>query len=396
MRYELGEIGEFRSCWRRSSHCANTAPDGDTLVPVRMPKVKPRSKVRKSPKSAPKAACPASEQTKEEPEESSPATFTAPVANMGINLPAEGQDTISSAGSESSSFADTPSSTEEGFSDASCPEPVLREASTFQHGLPFFDPSSPTDVRHNLAQKNSTQQSANLGQGRTTFIGPNPFGSAATHGEAQRSLPFRDRYHFGSSSMQGYPSQKFPRRPYNHQSTASRRFTNPRRPNGTLTRSPPARPVAPKVENIRHQPFAASSSGLVGAFSAGVDYSRWQTDDLWNAQTERSMYTAVADPSVSLLPSTIGSFSSGYSDASFSNGLNLDTWNGGNQALMQPCHQGLDEERQRRLNIQAIGIPGYQPLDMNTLSSGNPDMPNQFLFTANQPTDNFTGYRAQI
>ncbi|CAD6563873.1 MAG: hypothetical protein ASARMPREDX12_000123 [Alectoria sarmentosa] len=358
MQYERGQI------------------DGDTLVPVQMPK--PRSKVRKAPKSAVKAATEPSEQVKEEAEETSSTTFNVPIANMGINVQIEDRDRSLSEGSEPYTLADTSSSTVEVAPGASCPEPIACEVGTIQHGLPLFGSPSPRDRCHSSAQEDWTLRSADLGRGHQTVTQPNPFGSVAIPGDAQRSLPLRGRERVGSSWMQSFPGQEFP---YCECETAGRRVANAMLPTQIISRKPPARPVAPTVGEIRHPTFAASSSGLVGAFSTGADYSRGQTNDLWNAQWEPSTYTAVADPSVSLLSSTNGSFSSGYSDAIFSNGLRMDSWNDGNPARMPPSHQGLDGELQHRLNLEANGVPGYQLLDMNMPCSGNADLAHQLLYT---------------
>lgn len=300
---------------------------------------------------------------------------------MGIKLQIDEDDISLSEVSEPSILADTSSSTEEVIPNASYPEPTLCKARATRHGLPFSDSLSPTDISHSSVKENWTSQSVNMGQDSTIFTRPNPFASVATPGEAQRSMPLHGQCYFGSSSMQTFPNQEFLGRQYDQESTASERVANRMRPKQTFTCSLPTRPVAPKVENLRHSTFAASSTGLVGAFPTDADYSSWQVNDLYNAQVESSMYTAVADPSISLLPSTNGSFSSGYSDASNSTGLQLDTWNGGNQGLM-PYDEGLDEG----LNLQAGNVPGYQALGINPSSAGNPDLANQFFYTTNLGT----------
>ena len=356
MEFERGECGEFRTSWQRSSRCANTASDADTLVPIQMPKS--RCKSRNALKSGVKAASPPSEQVKQEPGETSPTTCNAPVANMGIDVQIKEGEMDVNEGSEPTILADTSSSTEDFAPDASCPEPTLCEAPINQHGLPFFDSPSPQS-HYNSAQESWTPQSANLGpEDPTMFTHPNPSGSIATPSEAQRSLPLHCQYRFGSSSMQSFPSQEFVRRQYDHESTAPQRVANGMCPDRTFTRAPPAWPVAQKVENIRHPMWAASSTGMVGIVGL-------QTDELWRAQMERSMYTAVADPSVSLLPSTNGSFSSGYSEAGPYSGLQLDNWNDGDQNAMPQYYQGLNEDLQRGLNLQAANISLYYPSSVN-------------------------------
>ncbi|KAL9072785.1 MAG: hypothetical protein Q9161_003326 [Pseudevernia consocians] len=356
--------------------------DADTLVPIQMPKS--RCKGRKAFKSGVKAASPRREQVKEEPGETSPTTCNAPVANMGINVHINEGEMDVNEESEPSILADTSSSTEDFTPDASYPDPTSCEARMNQHELSFFD----------SAQGIWNPQLANLGQeDPTMFTHPTHFGSIATPSEA---LPLHGQYRFGSSSMQSFPNQEFVRRQYDHESTAPQRLANGMCPDQTLTRAPPARPVAQKVETIRHPMWAASSSGLVG-----VDYSSWQTDELWRAQMEPSMYTAVADPSVSLLPCTNGSFSSGYSVAGPSSGLQLDNWNDGNQNAMPQYYQGPEEglqldnwndgnqnatpqyyqgpeeELQQRLNLRAANIPPYHPSSVNAPCGGNPDLANR-------------------
>ncbi len=307
-------------------------------------------------------------------------TCNAPVANMGINVHGKEEDMTLDEGSEPTILPDTsssPESTELVASDASCPEPISCESRTIQHGLPFYD--SPSPIRHNSSvQESWTPQSADLGQDPAIFTHPNLFGSVATPIEAQRSLPLQDQFRFGSSSMQSFPSQEFVHGQYGHEST----IANGMGPEGTFTRDLPARPVAPKVENIRYPTFAASSTGLAGAFPSNFDYSSWQSDDPWHTQAEPSMYTADADPSGSLLPSTYGSFSSGYSDGTFSSGLPLDTWSNGTQSLTPQYHHGLDEDLQQRGNIQALGSAPHQPLSVNAPSGGNPDLAIKSLNTA--------------
>ena len=370
MEFERGECGEFRTSWQHSSRCANTASDADTLVPIQMPKS--RCKGRKAFKSGVKAASPRREQVKGEPGETSPTTCNAPVANMGINVHINEGEMDVNEESEPSILADTSSSTEDFTPDASYPDPTSCEARMNQHELSFFDSLSPKS-QYNSAQGIWTPQLANLGQeDPTMFTHPNHFGSIATPSEAHKSLPLHCQYRFGSSSMQSFPNQEFVRRQYDHESTAPQRLANGMCPDQTLTRAPPARPVAQKVETIRHPMWAASSSGLVG-----VDCSSWLTDELWRAQMEPSMYTAVADPSVSLLPSTNGSFSSGYSVAGPSSGLQLDNWNDGNQNAMPQYYQGPEEELQQRLNLRAANIPPYHPSSVNAPCGGNPDLANR-------------------
>lgn len=52
---------------------------------------------------------------------------------------------------------------------------------------------------------------------------------------------------------------------------------------------------------------------------------------------------------------------------------------------MPPYHQGVDEDVQHCLNLQAVGMPWYEPLSLNTPSSGNPDLANQVLPTRFRP-----------
>lgn len=403
MQFKRGEIGEFHSSWRRSLGCANTVSDADTLVYVQMPK--PRSKaVRKTPQSPVKAAGPPSAQLKREPEVSSSTMCNAPVANMGTNVQIEDEDLDLSEGSAPSIYADTSptsSSTEEVAPDKSYFKSELCGARTIQHGLPFISSLSPTDRDsvHNPVQENWTPQTASLGRGATVFPQPNYFGCVATPGEAPRLLPSRDQFRSGSSSTQSFPNQEVPRRRYDNESAASQRAANQMRPNERFTRASAARPVGPKVEITCPQPFAASSSGLAGAFP---DYSSWQTNNLWNAQIEPSIYTAVADPSASLVSSITGSFSSGYNDASLSSGLQWDTWNRENQIAMPLSHQGFDEEFLQHLNLQRGGVSylGYQPLEMNTPSGDNSGLANQYPYTADVRTehkfDPFSQHQRQL
>lgn len=339
-----------------------------------MPKT--RCKGRKAPRPAVKAADPPSAQIKTEPEETSCTTYNAPVANMSIDVQVEEEDTTPSEGSEPGILVDTSSLTEEAAIDASCSEPILSESRTIQHGLPLLDSPTPLERQQNSAwwaQEKWTSLSAYLGQDPTAATYPNAFGLVMTPGEAQRDMPVPGQYRSESSSIQSFPSQAAHRQ-FDYESTASHGFANRMCPHGTFTRSPPDRPIAPKVENFCHPTFAASSTGLEGAWSADPDYQGLQTDSLWNAQIEPLVYTPAAHPS---MPCTNNSFSSVGSGTSFSSG---HTWNGGNQAPMPACHQGLDEDL-HHLNLRAVSAPQYQHLGVNTPSVGNPDLVNPYLYT---------------
>lgn len=95
------------------------------------------------------------------------------------------------------------------------------------------------------------------------------------------------------------------------------------------------------------------------------------------------MYTTVGDPSASLLPSANGSSNGGYSNATYSTGLPLDTWNDGNQGLQAPYNHGLGEDLNQNHGLQTVRFPEYQT---DTSSGGN--LESQFLYTA--------GYRTNI
>lgn len=382
MEYERGEIGKSYLSWCHSSSCANSNSDGDTLVSVQIPD--PRCKVRKAPKSIVKARSPPNKQVKQEPEEKSFTTCHAPMANMRSNVQIEDECVDLSEGSEPSILADTSSSTEEIAPDVSCPEPILCEARTIGHDLPFSGSPSPTSTRLNSVQDHWTPNPTNLGQDPAIFTHPNPFDPVVTSGQAPRFLPSCEPYRFGPSSMQSVPS-KIGRPQYDLESAASQRVANRMRPNETFTRNPPAEPIAQEVESVRHPTFAASSTGLVGAFSTDADYSSWQTGDLWNAQLEPSIRTAGATPDISYLLSTNGSFSSGYGDASFSSGLPLETWND------TPYRRGLDEDLQERLNLQTVRLPQHLPLGMETPSGGIPALANPSSYTTDFGTHSSLG-----
>ena len=382
IKFELGEIGEFPSTRGRPPFCINVASDADTLVSVRMPK--PRCKNRKASKSSAKVERPSSEQIKREPEEKSSRTCNAPTANMDINLQIEEDDLDPSELSEPSILADRSTSTEVA-PEASSPEPTLCKDGTIQHGLPFSDSLSATDSRHSSVKENWTPQSVNFGQDPIVFTHPNSSGSVATPGEARNAMPLYDQCYVGSSSMQSFHDQEFVRRQFNHESATSQRVANNMRPNQTFTRSLPVRPVARKAENICHQTFSASSTGLAGAFP-DADYPKWHANDLWNPQAESSMYMDVADPKISFLPSTNGSCSSGYSNASCSTGLQVDAWNDGNQGLLASYNHGLGENLGQQMNIQTVSNPGYQT---NTTSGGN--LSNHFMYAAECRTNTSVG-----
>lgn len=386
MKFENGEIGEFSSTRRRPPFCVNVASDGDTLVSVRMPK--PRCKNRKASKSSAKVERPSGKQIKREPEERSSTTCDAPTTNMDISLQIEEDDLDPSEVSEPTILGDRSSSTEEVAPDASCLEPTLCRARTIQHGLPFSDSLSPTDSRHSSVKENWTPQSVNFGQDPAVFTHPGSFGSVATRGEAQNAMPLYDQCYSGSSSMQSFSHQEVVRRQFDHESATSQRVANQMRPgpHQVFTRSLPIRPIARKAENICQQTFSASSSGLAGAFPIDADYPSWQANDLWNTQAESSMYMNVADPNTSFLPSTNGSCSSGYNNASYSTGLQVDTWNDGNQGLLAPYNHTFDENASQQLNLQTVNNPGYQT---DTMSGVN--LSNHFMYAADCRTNTSMG-----
>ena len=367
IKYEHGEMGDFHSSSRHAWCCANRASDGDTMVLVQMPKYRCKSKA------AVKTAKKNSKNIKKESKQRSSTSCNAPVANMRSHLQIQDSNMDLSEGSEPSIYADT-SSTIDGVSpDASCPRSMLYRTRAIQHGLPFHGTPGPSDRRHNSVQENWTPRSANLVQDLATSTNLNPSGCRATPDKARRSLPLREQYRFGSSSMQSLPNQVV-RSPFDNGSTG---VAHRMRPNQPFAYSPPARPFAPKVENVRSSRFAASSSGLVGAYPTDADYTSWQTEDRWNPQAVPSMYTPEGDLSASLLPCTNASFGSAYSDAAFSTAPQLDTWNDGNQMLMDPYCQSLDDDAQQRFGMQVVGDPRYQHLGMDTTARGNAGLANQ-------------------
>ena len=340
------------------------------MVSVQMPE--PRSKSRKARKSAIKAAKSYSMAVREKPtnpEQRNSSLCNAPVATMCIDLQTEDERQDPSEGSERWSRADTAPSTEEVGPDVSCPGPISCKGRTVQYMSPSFDSPGSKDRGHDSVQEDWTLPFANIPQSPAITTHPSPYSSVMTPGEAQRSLPLRGQYHCGSSSMQNFSSQ-VPRGQNKHRSTA--------RPPGAdqiVDCSPPARPVAPKVENARYPLFAGSSSGLVGVPPADTDYSGWRIEDHRSPQVEPSIFTAVDDPSASLLASTNGSFSSGYSGANTFSAPQLVSFDDGGRTMMQPYYQSLDEDSQRYYDTQAVGIPHYfyQRLDLDTPPGSNPD-----------------------
>lgn len=386
MQYERGEIGNRHPSWRHISPSANPASDEDTLISVEMPK--PRCKNRKARKSAVTAVSPSSEQVKQDVEERNPSACNAPIANMGITTQTEEEEVGASAGCDPSMLSVSSSSTEEVASDASSYEPGMCKSRTPQHGLPVFDSPSPTGRPHNLVQGNWFQQSANFRQDPTTFARSDTCGPFATPSEVQRVLPFRDQYRPGSPSTTSHPNQDLVHRQYDHDSA------NRMRPNRISTRSPSSRPCPPKTENVCHQTFAGSSTGFAGLWGPDADHLNWQTQNLWDAQIEPATYMDVADPGISFLPATNGSFGGDYGGASFSFGMQPDTWNDGNQALVPPNHHSLDEGIiQQRLNLQAVNAPQYQISSMN---GGNPDLADQFLYTTDFNTHTPAGTEDEL
>ena len=327
-----------------------------------MPKL--RCKSRKTPQSTVKAGTLLNKLAEKEANDECFRTQDAPIpiANMGINAQSEDECVGSSEGSEPSipAPADTLTSAEEIAPDTSGPESILScKVPTVQRDLPFSSLPPATSTRFNCVQDGWAPHQAHIGQDSTSSKHPNTFGTVMTAGEAQSFLPSHEDYPSKSSSMESFPSQVlYPQ--YDHESTASPRVAHRMHQNDTFSHDDIVRNIVPKVEIVRRPTFAASSSGLVGAFAIDAQYSSWQTDNLWHAQMEPSIYTAVADPTVGLLPSTNGSISSGYSDAS--SGPPLEAWN------KTPGHRGSVQEG---LNLQGATTPWHVPLGLRTSSSGS-------------------------
>lgn len=345
---------------------------------VQMPKA--RCKSRKAPKSAVKAAKASSKSVRKEskqPKQRHSLGCTAPVARMyDVEIEDEREDP--SEGSEPRNRADTTPSTEEISPDASCPEQISSKSRTVRHTSPSFDSPGPNDRRHDSALEDwsQTSRSVNVRQDPAPFMLPTSHNSVTTHGEAQISLPLQGQDLLRSSSMQNFPGQ-----------VASRQneYTSTARPQ--VIRSPPARPIAPKVDNFRYPELAGSSSGLSGVWPADTS---WQLEDHWSSQAEASMFTDVAEPSASFSASTNGSFSSGYSNANISGIPQLDTWDGWSQIMMQPHYQSLDENAQRAFGMQAAGTHRYpdERLGMDTRSGSVPNFPTPSLIPPNSRSRN--------
>ena len=334
--------------------------------------LKPRCKSRKAPKSAVKAAKASSKS--EEPKQRHSSVCTAPVAKMYIDVETEDERKDSNEWSEPRNRADTTSSIEEISPDASCPEQISSKTRTVGHtSLPSLDSPGPKDRRHDSALEDWSQtlRSVNIRQDPAVFTLRSPYDSVTTHGEVQMSPPLRGQDPLTSSSMQNFPAQ-----------VASRQneYTSTARPH--VIRSPPARPIAPKVENVHYPAFTGSSSGLSGVWPADTG---WQLEDHWGSRVESSVFTDVAEPSASFSTSTHGSFSSGYSDANVSGVPQLDNWDGWSQTMMQPHYQSLDENTQRAFGMQAVGTHRhpYQRLGTDTPSGGISNFPTLPLIPPN-------------
>ena len=323
-----------------------------------MPKL--RCKARKASQSTIKAATSLNKLAEKEADDECFRAQDAPIpiANMGINAQSEDECVGSSERSEPSipAPADTLTSAEEIAPDISGAESIKScKVPTVQRDLPFSALPPATSTRLNCVQDGWVPHQADIGQDPTSSEHPKTFGTVMTAGEAQSFLPSHEDYPSKLSSMESFPSQfRYPQ--YDHESTAPQRIAHRMHQNDTFN-------IVPKVEIVRRPTFAASSSGLVGAFAMDAQYSSWQTDNLWHARVEPSIYTAVADPTIGLLPSTNGSFSGGYSDAS--SGLPLETWN------KTPGHQGPVQEG---LDLQGAATPWHLPLGLRTSSCGSSNM----------------------
>ena len=323
-----------------------------------MPKL--RCKARKAPQSNVKAASSLNKLAEKKADDECFRAQDAPIpiANMGINAQPEDECVGSSEGSEPSipAPADMLTSAEDIAPDTSGPESIIScKVPTAQQNLPLSGLPPATSTHLNRVQDGWAPHQGDIGQDPTGSKHPNNFGTVMTAGEAQSFLPSHEDYPSKSSSMESFPSQVIYTQ-YDHESTAPQRVAHGMHQNDTFN-------IVPKVEIVRHPTFAASSSGLVGAFAIDAQYSSWQTDNLWHAQVEPSIYTAVADPTIGLLPSTNGSFSSGYSDAS--SGPALETWD---KTL---GHQGPVQEG---LNLHGAATPWHLPLGLRTSSCGSSTM----------------------
>ena len=326
-----------------------------------MPKL--RSKGRRAPPSTTKPATPLNKLAEKEAEDECCRAQHAPIpiANMGVNAQSEDECVGSSEGSEPSipAPADTFTPAEENAPDVSGPESISCQVPNIQRDLPFSGLPSATSTRLNCVQDGWAQQQADIGKDPISSKHPNAFGTVMTAGEAQSFLPSHKDFPSKSSSMESFPSQVMNPQ-YDHESTVSQRVAHRMNQNEIFSPDDVVRNIVPKVEIVRRPTFAASSSGLVGAFAIDAQYSSWQTDNIWHAQMEPSIYTAVADPTIGLLPSTNGSFSGGHSDAS--SGPPLETWNK-TPRHRDPVQEGLD--------LQGATTPWHLPLGLRTSSGGS-------------------------
>ena len=346
-QYQRGEIGDCHSSWSHFLRCTNTMSDGETLVTVQM--FKARRNIRKAPKSAAKTLKPSGKHARKEPEQSNTTVRKVPEANMRNSLQAEGRRLHLTEGSKPSNHTGTSPSTEEVTPEESCNDSTTCNDEP-QHSVP----------------ENWTQRPTFFRQDSASFMVSNPSGSVVAPDSHQRFLPPRNHGHFGSSSMQSVRSQIA-----SHHNDQAAWVQGPvqMRPNQPLTRSPPARPVSPKLENTRYPAFSGSSSGMAG----------WQPEEYLNPQTNSSsMFTASADPTASLLSCANGSFSSGYSDAAFSSGPQLEPWNDEIQNLIPPYCQGCDDGQQQGFSAHTVGIPRYDHLGMDTPPVSKPDLEMRF------------------
>ena len=335
-----------------------------------MPKV--RCKTRKAPQSAVKAATSLNKLAEKEADDERFRAQDAPIpiANMGINAQSEDECVRSSEGSEPSipAPADTLTSAKGIAPKISGPESMI--SPIVQRDLPFSGLPQATSTRLNCVHDGWAPHQADVVQVPSSAKHPNTFGTVMTAGEAQSFLPPHNDYPSKSTSMESFSGQIMNHQ-CEHEPTASQGIANLINQNDTFSPDDIVRNIVPKVEIVRRPTFAASSSGLVGAFAIDAQYSSWQADNLWNAQMEPSIYTAVADPTSGLLPSTNGSFSSGYSDAS--RGPRLETWN------KTAGHQGLVQEG---LNLQGATTPWHLPLGLRTSSGGSSNAASRSSYNA--------------
>ena len=345
---------------------ANSAPDGNTLVPVRKPS-KFRRRSTTAVKSAVNAARSVQKQVKKRPQPADPALLGTSLPNLRTSLLTtsiiEDEDLDLSNKFELDVLEGMSSLNVDASPDASNDESTSRKP---RHGL-----------RRGRIQKNGHRGSANRRQRPAMFTNLNLSGYVEAPDGSQPNLQSRDLNPrlplMADFSRHDIQRQIDPQ-------AASQMVVNQ-----AFYHSPPPQPTITRMDYTYNPAFSASSSGLAG----------WQPNNHWDSRPEPMMYPTITDENAARLPAT-----SGYDAANLPSSLQpLENWNmaggyqmagvppyPGNNVLQDPLQWPQEQQYQAPFGLQAFNPPEYQYYQQPQQSLGIPTPPPEIQSSPQSPS----------